>query len=135
MRAVGLVALVVVFLGLATWALRASNEAKTFERRLAESEREAGAPRKLGTATAGCSERGGVISRGAFGENYCKVTFADAGHACTDMSDCLGGCTASGGGVVDATRPQKGTCKSANLQFGCTSYLIQGHIYAVECID
>ncbi len=89
-----------------------------------------------GTALEGCAERGGVVSRGPTGVNYCRVEYRDAGRSCTDTSECLGGCIA----LDEDVRPQsdgrvKGSCKAANVQYGCFSYVEAGQTIRTQCVD
>jgi hypothetical protein len=128
--------LVVACLGLAVWATGLSRHGAATERWLAGAEVERDAFRELGTSLTGCTERGGAVSRRPFGSSFCKIDYPDAGRACTDMTECLGGCTLPN--AVSAAPGQgglKGTCKPSNVLGGCTTYLIRGHAAATECID
>jgi hypothetical protein len=136
-RAVITISNVVVLLALAGWAYYTWVDAQRLQRSLDETISQSQLFRRLGVATQGCAERGGVASRGPFGETQCRVPFADAGRACTDMTECLGGCVAVPGSDA-AKHPGArltGVCKAHNIEYGCTTYIRRGKAVLSECVD
>jgi hypothetical protein len=122
--------------GLAVWAKGVSRHAVATEKWLAEAQLERDAFGALGTSLTGCAERGGTVSRRPFGSAFCKIDYPDAGRACTDMTECLGGCTLpNASSAVPGQGGLKGACKPSNVLGGCMTYLIRGHAAATECID
>ncbi len=125
-----------LFLGLIAFAFLSFREIRHAQDALHTAMEEDGRFRQMGTAPAGCDARGGVLSRGAFGETYCKIEFRDAGRACTDSSECLGGCIVLSGGMHALGGAKlSGVCKSTNVQYGCAEYLQRGRVVRSECID
>ena len=130
------IVLTLLFLGLAAVAFLSFHDMRHAQDALRTGMEEDGRFRQMGTAAAGCDARGGVISRGAFGETYCKIEFRDAGRACTDSSECLGGCIVLSGSLHALGGAKlSGVCKSANVQYGCAEYLQRGRVVRSECID
>lgn len=86
-------------------------------------------------AEAYCKAKGGVLERiGKAQTLRCIITYADAGKACTDGSQCLGKrCT---GDFEDkpAATPATGTCVATNNPFGCQT-IIQAGKAATLCVD
>ena len=87
---VGLLALVGGVLALAGYAAVMSSELRLERRENEKSREEVYLLQRLGDAAQGCKERGGTLLNTPFGA-HCRVPFSDAGRACTDMRECLGG--------------------------------------------
>jgi hypothetical protein len=80
-----------------------------------------------------CIAKGGLVARGGKAQiESCRTRFADAGKACTDTSQCQGGCSANL--VKPGASHPVGQCNTYSGQFGCQSYLAKGVVHEM-CID
>jgi hypothetical protein len=128
--------LVLAGLALGVWGWSSHLAADEANHAVQQAQEQIWALQRAGTAVAGCEQRGGVVSRRPFGGQYCKIVFADAGRRCTDAADCLGGCVLPAGKSAGAeVAARTGVCKAANVQGGCTDYLIRGKVAYQECVD
>lgn len=129
-------ALAAISVALGLIALVERNSARSSERFVSDVIAESNSFERLGAAEKGCAQRGGEISRGPFGEVYCKIRYRDAGVACSDMSECLGGCIAPGGTArPSSTANLVGVCRASNASSGCISYLAKGRVLYGVCED
>ena len=133
-QATVLLALTLACLALGGLALKTRHQVALVENELREAQATLSAVRRVGTSEQGCVERGGTVSHRSFGSPYCKIAFRDAGRACSDMSECLGGCVALDGPQTIG-KHANGTCKAANVQGACTAYLVGGRVSWSDCVD
>lgn len=64
----------------------------------------------------------------------CIVTYADAGKACTDGSQCLGKRCVGDFEDKAAPNPATGTCTATNNPFGCNT-VVEAGVARTLCID
>lgn len=84
---------------------------------------------------AACAARGGTIETvGRLQRPTCVVPFADAGKACTDASQCEGGCIVTGN-IEPSSAPVTGQCQRAKVQFGCYAKVVGGKAVDAICVD
>jgi hypothetical protein len=85
----------------------------------------------------GCAERGGVPAHGPFGETYCRIRYHDGGKLCTDNAQCTGGCVyrPTSGPLRKPEGHVVGTCKRANVEFGCFGLVAHGRVEHLFCVD
>jgi hypothetical protein len=85
----------------------------------------------------GCADRGGRVSRGPFGETYCRIPYPDGGKACADTSDCVGACIwQPRSGPLRAPEARVvGTCQRTNVQYGCFGRVEHGRVKHMLCVD
>jgi len=87
-----------------------------------------------------CTGRGGrIMTMGLSGNEGCVTPTPDAGHSCTDMSECTAGC------YLDTTRPGfrwpkpnqrvTGICAATTYGFGCKAAVVRGKAQPSICID
>lgn len=80
-----------------------------------------------------CIANGGLMARGGKAQvETCRSRFADGGKACTDSSQCQGGC--NGDRVRPGASHPVGQCNTHSGQFGCQSYLAKGVVHDI-CVD
>lgn len=86
---------------------------------------------------AACEAAGGMVARdGLLGWEQCIQTFADAGQACTDNSDCLGQCRLNSfDGIEDRQVNVTGTCQVTDSPFGCYATVENGRPTPTLCVD
>ncbi len=72
-----------------------------------------------------------VERRGRLQAETCVHSFADAGKACTDSSQCQGKCVSQG----NATEATAGQCQAHDHQFGCYSEVKAGKAVNTICVD
>ncbi|MBI1685756.1 hypothetical protein [Caulobacter hibisci] len=90
---------------------------------------------QAGDSVEACTARGGQIETvGRRGLPTCVVPFADAGKACTDGSQCQGGCVLEGN-LEPSDAPVTGQCKRSNVQFGCYAKVVGGKATSAICVD
>lgn len=82
-----------------------------------------------------CKKNGGEVQRaGRMGLPHCVITYADAGKACQDSSECTGRCL-----LVNSNEPVgarvTGTCQQNNLRFGCYAVVENGVAGPAVCVD
>lgn len=66
----------------------------------------------------------------------CVTTYADAGKACTDGSECAGDCVSAGGGEFPAAgATATGVCSTNNDPCGCKQTITGGKANAAICVD
>lgn len=87
------------------------------------------------TADAACTARGGQMERvGRAQTLQCVISYADAGKACTDGSQCAAGrCQ----GPMEAASRENvtGQCQPSNTAFGCYTTITNGRMGAAICVD
>jgi hypothetical protein len=64
----------------------------------------------------------------------CVIPYADAGKACTDDSQCQGGCLYEGAAVA-ANGTTTGLCRKDNDPCGCIEHLKDGKRVSGVCVD
>ena len=83
-----------------------------------------------------CTVQGGKFAQqGKLGCYQCVVTYADAGKACTDGSDCQGNCESRGEYADVGTANQTGQCSADSSPFGCHQVINNGVAESAICID
>lgn len=136
LQVAAIIVLTLTCIALVLWGHRNRRDAEVAEKQRALADHQLTLLQHAGLSEHGCHERGGEISHRPFGSTFCKVTYADAGLACTDVKDCLGGCVLpNAGDYPREASGLKGVCKTANVQGGCTTYLVGGRIEWTDCID
>lgn len=80
-----------------------------------------------------CTASGGTIERrGRIGAEVCVHTYADAGKACTDSSQCEGKCV---GAMGPETQQTAGSCQKDDHLFGCYAEILGGKPANAICVD
>lgn len=88
-----------------------------------------------GSAEASCKAKGGHLERvGKLQALRCITTYADAGKACTDGSQCLGQRCMGEAKDEGVATPVAGHCVATNDPFGCQT-LIRAGKAATLCVD
>lgn len=83
-----------------------------------------------------CTAVGGEIMRvGLLGYENCVQTYADAGKACADASDCLGQCLSAPGEDASPGDMTAGECKATDSPFGCHTTIADGRAEGTLCVD
>lgn len=81
-----------------------------------------------------CETSGGNWSTGGFDlSGRCFIRTKDAGKACTDKSDCEGGCLAPNGSKEGDN--VIGQCSKSNWVIGCNATVEKGRVTPTLCID
>ena len=86
---------------------------------------------------AACTQQGGVMRKVCLSQSLaCVLTYPDAGKACTDNSQCKGGCIyQSTGKPLPASGKVVGVCKQTNDPCGCFSEVVKGKVSPGFCLD
>ena len=83
-----------------------------------------------------CTAKGGAFSQqGMLGCYQCVVSYADAGKACQDSSDCQGKCKNTGEFIENGAKNQSGQCASDSSPFGCYQTIEEGVAQPAICVD
>jgi len=102
---------------------------------LSASAEEQAATGRFRTELSQCRARGGRPAHGPFGERYCRIRYPDAGRACTDSSQCLGGCVWGDDMWAHPPAQVVGACQSENVTYGCYFTVLKGRAVDPRCAD
>ena len=83
-----------------------------------------------------CEAVGGEVRpAGLLGAENCIQTYADAGKACSDTSDCQGLCMVTGEFVDMDSATNTGQCQVTDSPFGCYQTVENGRATPALCVD
>ncbi len=86
------------------------------------------------TLASACAAKGGTVKPvGKAQIPTCVTPYADAGKACTDKSQCQGGCILEGN--LEPQGAVTGQCQKTDRQFGCYAKVENGKATAAICVD
>lgn len=125
---INLRAVVVVTLALATMLLVAAALGGKFSDRTA-SQASAGVANPIALLVSfhkGCLDRGGTVSLRSSGLTFCRIAFPDGGRACTDTSECIGGCVVNAVRLNHSVVGAAGVCRSSNADEECLTPVVNG---------
>ena len=103
---------------------------------LADGSTDASVQEALTADAAACAKAGGEVGPVCrLGRPMCVITFADAGKACTDGSQCGSGRCYAATPVATSGGEAKGQCSANNNPCGCNQRVEDGVALPTLCVD
>lgn len=89
-----------------------------------------------GPDVAACTAKRGTVRPVCRMQNLaCVISYADAGKACSDKSDCQGRCLYKGEAPADPAATVTGQCQATSDPCGCFTTVVKGHPGPGMCVD